>query len=158
MNNNISIVIDKCLHNPTIEYFEQLLNLVTPDMMRGAVNVDNYGRAEHIFNDFCNIAMVIAGYKPLCVINKNNYCKWMKKYNIRVIYSAKYFIIWIQDNQTQNAIKFGQYLKNNKLCSIKNNKEHHYIVGKYLGIPIADTDYYIQHLIKMHQDAINRLL
>lgn len=152
----IDIASEKCLKTPSLKHFETILANVTPEMMRGAVNPENVNR-DRRYCAYFDIAMVVAGHKPLCIVSHLSVHEWMDKFDLRMIMSGSKRIIWTKDDQYENAKQFAEYLRGKKVCDDYQTAEHHRTLGKYLGYPESDVEFFIQHTIKRHQDAISAL-
>lgn len=70
---SLSSNVRKYTRRPSLENFKLILDLVTPEMMRGGCNPDDYGKGEFVFTNVVDIAMVFKGYKPMC---------WVSQYDI----------------------------------------------------------------------------
>jgi hypothetical protein len=79
--------------NPTLENFLRIIDVVTPEMMRGAVNPDNIGRGELMFTSLSDIAMTLKGYKPMAIISKKEYYPFMSTLGAKVKAVGNYYVL-----------------------------------------------------------------
>jgi hypothetical protein len=127
--------------DPTLENFLRIMDVVTPEMMRGCGNPDGIGKGELMFTDITCIAMTLKGYKPMSIISKKEYYPFMNTLGAKIILHKHQYVLWMNDDYDTRAIEFVNYLDNKDQTD-----KHYYIMGNFLGYPTKDTDYFVEHL------------
>ena len=111
-DNNITSTNLRFKKNPTHENFLRIFDVVEPYMLRGGNNPDNIGKGEVMMTDMKDVAMVLKGYKPMCLISQKSWYPFIFTMNFKVIVIHNQYIIWINDMYTEKARHFETYLKN----------------------------------------------
>lgn len=139
----INDVVEKFKQTPTLDNFLLICDIVTPDMLRGSCNKDEYGYGTVIHTDIVHVALVYKGIKPMASIQKITK-KLINELNIPLAvtkYRNTYmYVVYLKYN-TKYALKFIEYLaKSPRAATLQ---EHYQTMGTYLGYPQEDIDYFI---------------
>ena len=151
-NNELADINDAvCYYDfyPTYENFQVICCLVRPEMLRGAVNPDNYGKYSALHCDIVHLALVYMDIKPMAYLDhKEDVPEWIDQSGLKIIHKSyinhhlnkQRDLYIIYKNDEENAIHCAEYMENKR--GLETPIEHHYILGKYLGYPKKDTDYW----------------
>ena len=151
LDNPFDLAIRNYYKSPSFDNFKEICNHVKPEMLRGAVNPDNYGKGTMLHCDIIDLAMVYRGYKPMALIYpKSQIPEFFDQLGLKMIYFTKVYldpdiiehkyVVWKDDDKDNAAKEFVDYIKNyvfDRSTSHLNNE----IVGNYLGYPKKDIDY-----------------
>ena len=155
IDNDFNKSVREYLKIPSYDNFIKISDNCKPEMVRGLINADNYGKDLLLECDITHLALVYCGYKPICKLQSippvfyKLGLKVLKVERISNIWgfgwgnsSSAEYIIWKSDSQDKNAKEFATFLEKDVNSSEWQNSSR--IIGRYLGYPETDIDYFIK--------------
>ena len=152
VNNEYKIINDLiCQYDMdnTYENFMTMVEHLKPEFLRGAVTKDQslssaYRTAIHC--DIVDIGLVYKGYKPMCYVEDEEIPDFYDKLGLyRITFDKQYrktrreHIIYKDVNLKERATFLTKHIQELG----KEDNDHHYIMGDYLGYPKEDVDYFV---------------
>ena len=141
-----------CLYDfdNTYNNFITMTNHLQPEFVRGAVrrshDTISAEKITALHCDIVDIGLVFKGYKPMCYVEDDDMPDFFNQLGLQIItfkqqYGKKtrrehiiYKDVLLKDRATFLA---------NHIQQSTEDKEHHYIMGDYLGYPKEDVDYFV---------------
>jgi hypothetical protein len=124
----------------TYENFQSIVYLMKLEYLRGAVN-KKLPFMTALNCHIADLALVYKGIKPMCLYEDRlpEFFNQLNLFKIRFKRPRTQYVIYKDENLKDTAESFANYLIHYE----KENTEHHYKMGQYLGYPTEDVDFFV---------------